>query len=81
VGGGVGFQIDSNHSRTQVNNPPQFVGTYEQKGRDAGVMWLLGKGGVVWNPVSGLLVRGDVEAGFRYVLPNVTARIGVGWRF
>jgi hypothetical protein len=81
AGGGVGVEIESEHSRYPVNNPPQFVGTYEYKDRRAAVMWLMGKGGVVWNPVSRLLVRGDVEAAFHYVLPNLTARIGVGWRF
>lgn len=82
AGAGIGLESDATHIRWPYfsGDPPLQQGISESKYRNNGAT-LVVKGGVVWNPVSRLLVRGDIEAACRYVLPSVGARIGIGWRF
>ena len=82
AGVGLGLQSDNTHSRHSfyAGDPPQMTGITEVRTTQTG--WtLLARVGVVGNPWSDLLVRADVELSWRYVLPNVVGRIGVGWRF
>jgi hypothetical protein len=78
AGGGLGLQSDSTNARFTAGSPTGSVTTFEN--RDNGGL-LIGRLGGVFNPWSQLLIRGEVELAFRYVLPNVSARIGAGWRF
>jgi hypothetical protein len=52
---------------------------YDSSG-DAGTA-INAKGGVVTNLRGGLLFRADVVAAWRFVLPHVQARAGIGYRF
>jgi hypothetical protein len=77
AGGGLGLQSDSTNARFSAG-PGTQVTTFER--RDNGGL-LIGRLGGVFNPWSQLLIRGEVELAFRYVQPNISARIGAGWRF
>jgi hypothetical protein len=73
VGGGVGMQLDRTHVVSSLAG-------LNFRGSDTG-MTLHGKGGVVAALTPRLLVRGDALIAFRYVLPSIGLRIGLGYRF
>lgn len=73
AGGGVGAQFD----RTHIVSSSAGLNF---RGGDNG-MTLHGKGGVVAALTPRLLVRADALIAFRYVLPSIGLRIGLGYRF
>lgn len=82
AGGGVGLQSEFSRFRFQTysGSPPQPSGIVSGKGTEHG-MTLHGKVGFVISPVGRLLLRADFLLPFRYVLPSVGLKLGVGYRF
>lgn len=82
AGGGIGAQIDQTHSSFRIfgGTPPEPTGTVEASNIDSAATFL-GKTGIVISPIPKLLIRGDLLLAFRYVLPTVSLRLGVGYRF
>ncbi|HBY58896.1 MAG TPA: hypothetical protein DEH78_03685, partial [Solibacterales bacterium] len=70
-GGGVGLAVDRTRTTFQSRD---FVAN------DSG-MTLLGKFGVVAAPSERLLLRFEAGLTWRYVLPDISARVGIGYRF
>lgn len=81
AGGGLGAEVASTRSRffasEQPGAPARLI---DQSGSESGPA-LLGKLGFVAGITERLLVRADLSLNFRYVLPSVGARIGIGYRF
>lgn len=79
AGGGIGGQFEQTESRFFAGNPSDLR-LVTQSYSDSGAV-LLGKLGFVAAVSERLLIRADLALNFRYVLPSVGARIGVGYRF
>jgi hypothetical protein len=82
AGGGIGLQVDSTESvwRTYSGNPPVESGLGRGEYTDSAPT-LVGKLGIAAAPAGPLLIRGDLLLVWRYVLPTVGVRIGVGYGF
>jgi hypothetical protein len=80
AGGGLGLQHDRSESVFMSCSLPDVCQPVWAQYRDTGRA-LHGKLGVVGAVTPRLLIRGDVFMAFRYVLPNIGVRIGIGYRF
>ncbi len=81
VGIGTGLQWSEQEGRFRYQQYPTDPRTATYRDPENDFAPLGYKAGVVVNPKSRLLIRGEVFLQHAYALPNVMARIGIGWRF
>lgn len=82
LGAGAGLQVDDSTAVYRVYElmPPGAYRILTARMTETGLAWH-GRGGLVVPATSRLLVRAELGAAFRYVLPTVGFVVSLGYRF
>lgn len=82
IGLGPGWQREAEEGRALFQLPGDSGPAARNYSRTDTRFAPLGyKAGIVINPTKRLLIRGEVLLQHAYTLPNIMARVGIGWRF
>lgn len=81
AGGGAGLQSESSRVRGRIFTSPTDPGSVFERESTVHGVTLHGKTGFVYSPAPHLVLRADLTLAWRYVLPSVGFKLGLGYRF